>query len=425
MKRNLKHLRLNFRKMGFLRVVTLEGAQATLARYWHPKPHVVRASLEHAHGKVLAEDVASKLDVPPFDRSAVDGYAVRARNTFGADEGSPVRLKLIGSIMAGEWSNSKLGERQCAEIATGAPMLKGADAVVMVEHAISRGEEVGVYRAAAPGENVTKRGSEVKRGDIVAKAGTRLSPALVGTLAAVGVGKVKFYSPPCVSIISTGNELLRLGARSARGKVFDVNGPAIAGAVRECGGLPFYLGIVPDDPVRIRAAVERGLSAGDLVVISGGSSAGAGDVVPRVVGDMGKPGVIVHGLATKPGKPTFLAVLRGKAIFGLPGYPVSALVMFDKLVAQHVRRLAGLSPLKRQRVLAELGSKVLSAKGRQELVPVRLVRGRGKLVAQPIGKGSGAITSLSQADGYFEVPLQVELVERGEVVEVILLGETT
>ena len=406
-----------------MRVVTLEAAQAKLARHWRPMPRVVRAPLEHAYGKVLAKDVTSKVYVPPFDRALFDGYAVRARDTFGADEGSPVELELVGCITAGEWPRLRLGERQCAEIATGAPMPRGSDAVVMVEHVIARERKVKIYRAVAPGENVARRGSELGRGEVVAKAGTKLSPALVGTLAAVGVREVNFYSPPCVAIISTGDELSPPGARLARGKVFDVNGPAIAGAVRGCGGLPFYLGIVPDDPARIKAAVRRGLSVGDLVVISGGSSVGAGDVVPRAVGSVGGPGVIVHGLAAKPGKPTFLAVVRGKAIFGLPGYPVSALVMFDKLVAPHLRRLAGLPPLKRERVRAKLGSKVLSARGRQELVPVKLVRVRGGLVAQPLRKGSGAITSLSQADGYFEVPLEVELVERGEVVEVVRFGE--
>jgi len=404
-------------------VVTLKAARAKLARYWRPKPRVMRAPLEHAYGKVLAEDVASKIDVPPFDRALFDGFAVRARDTFGADEGSPVVLKLAGRIMAGGWPKLRVGKRRCAEIATGAPMPRGTNAVVMVEHTIPREKEVEVYRAVAPGENVAKRGSEVRRGELIARAGAKLSPALVGTLAAVGVREVKFYLPPCVAIISTGDELSLSGTKLVRGKVFDVNGPALAGAVKGCGGLPFYLGIVPDDPARIKAAVERGLSLGDLVVISGGSSAGAGDVVPGAVGSAGKPGVIVHGLAAKPGKPTFLAVARGKAIFGLPGYPVSALVMFDKLVAPYLRRLAGLPPLKRGRVLAKLGSKVLSARGREELVPVRLVRVRGELVAEPLRKGSGAITSLSQADGYIEVPLEVELVERGEVVEVVLLGE--
>jgi len=404
-------------------VVTLKAARAKLARYWRPKPRVMRAPLEHAYGKVLAGDAVSKIDVPPFDRSGVDGYAVRARDTFGADESSPVTLKLVGRIMAGEWPKLRVGKGQCVEIATGAPLPKGVDAVVMVEHAIPHERGAEIYRAVAPGENVAKRGSEVRRGELIARARAKLSPALVGTLAAVGVREVKFYSPPCVAIISTGDELSLSGTKLVRGKVFDINGPALAGAVKECGGLPFYLGIVPDDPARIKAAIERGLSLGDLVVISGGSSAGAGDVVPGAVGGVGKPGVIVHGLAAKPGKPTFLAVVRGKAIFGLPGYPVSALVMFDKLVAPYLRWLAGLPLLERERVRAKLGSKVLSTRGREELVPVKLVRVRGELVAEPLRKGSGAITSLSHADGYFEVPLEVELVERGEVVEVVLLGE--
>jgi molybdenum cofactor synthesis domain-containing protein len=407
---------------GFLRVRTLEDAKRSLEEHWRPKPSAVEAPLERAGGRILAEDVVSRVDLPPFDRAAVDGYAVRAADTFGADEGAPIELLCVGRVRAGDWPKLRIDKGKCAEIATGAPMPKGADAVVMVEHTIAERGAVRVYRAVAPGENVVGRASEVKRGEVVLRAGRRLTPQVIGTLAAVGVKKVKVFRRPAVAVISSGAELARPGSRLAPGKVYDVNGPAICEAVRACGCEPVYLGITRDEPEQVRSKIERGLASCEVVIISGGSSAGRGDVVPSVASKMGKPGLLVHGLAMRPGKPTFVAVVGGKPVFGLPGYPVSALMVFDQLVAPYLRELAGERQPRRERVMARLGRRILSAKGRRELVPVRLARRNGELLAEPLLKGSGAITSLSTADGYIEVPLGREMVEEGEIVEVVLFG---
>jgi putative molybdopterin biosynthesis protein len=307
------------------------------------------------------------------------------------------------------------------EISTGAPLPKGADSVVMVEHAAAMGNSVSIYRAVSPGENVAQKGSEIKRGAVILKAGQKLTPSMLGTIAAVGFRKVKVFRKPRVAVISTGAELKPPGSRLRRGQVYDVNGPTICSAVEECGGEARYWGIVPDRKSQIAGLVGRALLSSDLVLISGGSSAGAGDVVPAAVNSLGRPGVVVHGLALKPGKPTFIAVVRGKPIFGLPGYPVSALMIFYKLVTPYLRELAGLPPLEEKTALAKLSKKVLSARGRQEFIPVKLMRKRGELTATPILKGSGAITSLSTADGYFEVPLEKEIVHEGEIVRVSLL----
>ncbi len=407
---------------GFLRVRTLEEAKRLLEEHWRPKPSVAEVPLERAGGRILAEDVVSRVDLPPFDRAAVDGYAVRAADTFGADEETPIELLCVGRIRAGDWPKLRVGRGRCAEIATGAPMPRGADAVVMVEHAIAEKNAVRVYRAVAPGENVVQRASEVKRGEVVLPAGRRLTPQLIGTLAAVGVGRVKVFERPRVAVISSGAELTRPGGRLGRGKVYDINGPAICEAVRTCGCEPVYLGIVRDEPARVRSAIEKGLASCEVVIISGGSSAGRGDLVPNVVSDMGEPGLLVHGLAMKPGKPTFVAVVSGKPVFGLPGYPVSAFMVFDQLVAPYLRELAGDRQVKRERAVARLSRRILSAKGRRELVPVKLLRRDGELLAEPLLKGSGAITSLSMADGYIEVPLGREMVEEGEIVEVVIFG---
>jgi len=393
-----------------------------LKKHWRPRLKVIDMLLDEAGGLALAGDVVSKLDVPPFDRASVDGYAVHASDTFGEGEDSPVRLECVGRLPAGAWPRVELRAGECLEIATGAPLPRGADAVVMVEHVIARKSTVNVYRAVAPGENVARRGSEVKRGATVLRAGQQLSPPSIGTLAAIGVKTVKVYKRPKVAVISSGAELRAPGSRLGRGQVYDVNGLAICRAIEECGGEAEYLGIVRDQPSQIAGLVKKGLSSSDVVVISGGSSAGAGDIVPSVVDSLGRPGVIVHGLALKPGKPTFIAVIRNKPVFGLPGYPVSALIVFDQLVAPLLRSMAGLPPLERKIVRARLSAKILSARGRKELVPVELVRGSNGLSARPILMGSGAITALSAADGYIEVPLEEEIIGEGKIVKVLLFG---
>ena len=408
---------------GFLKAKTLEKALGRLERYWKPRPKAIEVPLAGAGGLVLAGDIISRLDIPPFDRAAVDGYAVHASDTFAAREDSPVPIKCVGRLPAGTWSRVKLRAGQCLEIATGAPLPNGADAVVMVEYAVARKDVVDIYRAVAPGENVAERGSEVRRGTKVLRAGQRLSPSLVGTLAAIGIKMVRVYGRPRVAVISTGAELRPPGSKLRRGQIYDVNGPTICMAIEECGGEAEYLGIAGDRPSQISRLVEKGLSSSDVVVISGGSSAGAGDIVPSVVDRLGRPGVIVHGLALKPGKPTFIAVVRNRPVFGLPGYPVSALIAFDQLVAPNLRQMARLPPLERKTVSARLSAKILSARGRREFVPVELVRGSEGMSAKPILKGSGAITALSAAHGYIEVPLEEEIIEEDEIVEVVLFGK--
>lgn len=409
---------------GFLKAKTLEKALGRLEKYWKPRPKVIEVPLASAGGLILAEDVVSKMDIPPFDRAAVDGYAVHASDTFGAREDSPVPLKCVGRLPAGTWSRVKLRAGQCFEIATGAPLPNGPDAVVMVEYAVAHKDVVNIHRAVAPGENIAKRGSELKRGAKVLRAGQRLSPPSIGTLAAVGIKTVKVRGRPKVAVISTGAELRPSGSKLGRGQIYDVNGPTICRAVEECGGEAEYLGIAGDQPSQIAGLVKKGLSSSDAVVISGGSSAGAGDIVPSIVDRLGRPGVIVHGLALKPGKPTFIAVVRSKPVFGLPGYPVSALIIFDQLVAPQLRRMASLPPLERKTVRAKLSMKILSARGRREFVPVELVHEGDGVRARPILKGSGAITALSAADGYIEVPLEEEIIEEGKMVRVMLFGGT-
>lgn len=402
------------------RVVTLEEAKAALDKFWRPKPNNVFVSASQAVGWVSAVEVKSKIDVPPFDRATYDGFAVRAADTFGAAENSPVELKLVGRILAGTWPKMHLRSGSSVEITTGAPLPPGADAVVMSEYAVADGESVKIYRAVSPGENITKKGSDIKKGQTVIGRLKQLNYLDVAVLAAVGVNKIMVRNRPKVAIISTGSELMEPGTKLRPGKIYDVNTTSLSEAVKTCGAEPIVLGIISDRFSAIRAAVNRGVKVADVVLISGGSSVGVGDITPRAIGSLGRPGVVVHGIAMKPGKPTFIAVVKNKPIFGLPGYPVSALMVFDQLVADYLHELSGVPRGRKSVVQAKLATKVLSARGRRELIPVKLVGRDGQKFAEPILKGSGAITSLSTADGYIEVPLEREIVDEGETVEVKL-----
>ncbi len=404
----------------FRRVVTLEEAKAALNRKWRARPRDALLPVSSSFGRVISSDVFSKVDVPPFDRATFDGYAVLASDTFGAAENSPVELKLSGSVMAGTWPKARVSSGSCVEIATGAPLPSGADAVLMSEYVVTQGKKVSVYRPISPGENISRRGSDIKKGQAVLRKLTRLTKIDIAVLAAVGVKKIKARRKPRVAIISSGSELVEPGKKLLPGQIYDVNSSSLIEAVRACGAEPVFIGIARDNAAAIRAAIEKGLRASDIVLISGGTSVGAGDISPRVINEMGKPGIIVHGLAMKPGKPAFIAVVKGKPIFGLPGYPVSALMVFDQLVADYLHGLSGVLREKLNIVVAKLSSRFISARGRKELVPVKLAEKGGQQLAEPILKGSGAITSLSTADGYIEIPLEREIVEEGETVEVKL-----
>ncbi len=405
---------------GFLRVVTLEWAKAALDKKWKPELGDTILPISGAAGRVSLGEVISKIDVPHFDRAAYDGYAVRASDTFGASEKSPKELGLAGKVMPGNWPRIRVGTGACAEISTGAPMPRGSDAVVMSEQVVTKDGVVIIYRAVSPGENIIKRGSDIKKGQVVVPRSKRLTLADVAALAAVGAKKIRVRSAPRVAIISSGSELLKPNEKPSMGKVHDVNGPALMEAVRACGAEPVFLGIAKDNAPDIRDFVARGLKISDIVLISGGSSVGAGDLAPKAINEMGKPGVIVHGLAMKPGKPAYVAIVHNKPVFGLPGYPVSALMVFDQLVADRLHELSGIPRGRRNVVRARLSTRVISARGRLELVPVRMFKKGGQVLAQPIFKGSGAVTSLSTADGYIEVPLERELLDEGEDVDVKL-----
>ncbi|MCS7103122.1 MAG: molybdopterin-binding protein, partial [Candidatus Korarchaeum sp.] len=315
----------------------LDEVKELVMKYEGPK-RVERVSIWSAIGRVLAEDVVSSVDVPSFDRAMLDGYAIRAEDTFWADEDNPVELKVVGEASAGHPFLGEVGKGEAVEVATGAPIPRGANAVVKEEFTLRRGDKVLIMRAVPPGENIQGAGSDIRVGEALLYRGTVLSPRELGILAAAGIREVDVLTRPKVGVFSTGDELVQPGEELGYGKIYDINSLTLFSSVLEDGGEPVFLGILPDDYESIKRALSEGLADSDLILVSGSTSVGAGDVMYRVLEELGPPGVLVHGIAIHPGKPTVIAEVRGKLVIGLPGYPTSCLTVYRELVSPLIRK---------------------------------------------------------------------------------------
>ena len=406
----------------FRDVVTIDEARNLLFNYFSPQRKVETVPLYLAVNRVLANDVYALTDVPPFDRATMDGYAVRVEDTFTAEEDNPVILKVTGVIEAGKKPEIEVSRGEAVEIATGAMMPKGANAVVMVEYTRRRGDEIEVFKPVSPGENVMYAGSDIMAGELIAREGSRLTHREIGVMAACGIKEVEVYRKPRVAIISTGNELISPGEKLVEGKIYDVNSYSLAAAVEENGGEAILIGIARDNEAEMRRFIDKALREADIVMTSGSTSAGAGDAMYRILDEF-NPGVIVHGIAIKPGKPAIIAVSDSKPIFGLPGYPTSAMTVFEVIVAPIIREMAGISESEVARLKARLALKVFSAEGRREYLPVNVVEGVEGYSAYPVsGSYSGAVTAFAFTDGFVEIPENVVMLEEGEEVEVKLFS---
>ncbi|WP_448190270.1 molybdopterin biosynthesis protein [Azospirillum sp. sgz301742] len=385
-----------------------------------------RVALADARGRVLARDVVAGVDVPGFDRSSVDGFAVRASDTAGASEHAPVLLTLNDEVLsAGAQPRETVAPGTATVIATGGMVPRGADAVVMVEHTETHdgdGElKVEIRKPAVPGGFVAAAGSDIGRGETVLRRGQVLTSREVGVLAAVGLAEVDVLRRPRVAILSTGDEIVAPGQPIRPGAVYDSNAAILAAAVEELGGEPVRLGVSPDSEAELERLVARGVEC-DALVLSGGTSKGAGDLSYRIVSRLNDPGVLVHGVALKPGKPLCLAATKGKPVVILPGFPTSAVFTFHEFVAPVIRALAGLPVAAKEAIAATLPMRVGSERGRMEFVMVSLVRGADGLVAYPLAKGSGSVTAFSAADGFIAIDQHAEAVEAGTPVSVQLIG---
>jgi len=412
---------LGMRKI-FRKLATVEEAAAVIRESFTVEDFKVELiPLTDALGRILAEDVASPLDVPGFDRSAMDGYAVRAEDTFGADETRPVSLRLKGRVEAGHSVELEVSVGEAVEVSTGAPIPRGANAVVMVEYTMENDGAIQVFRSASPGENITSAGSDISIGEVILRRGSTITYREMGVLAALGLSQVKVYAKPKVAILSTGDELASPGSTLKNFQVYDVNSYSLFAAVREAGCIPIMMGVVGDDELKFKSSLTKALTSSDVVITSGSTSAGFGDMMYRVLEELEPGSILIHGLSVKPGKPTVIARVMGKPIFGLPGYPASAMTIFNLLVKPYLASLTRLQPPGGSVVEARFAMKLVKALGRRELMPVHVIReDGGGLVAYPILKGSGAVTSFSLADGYIDVPAHLNFLEEGEVVNVHL-----
>jgi len=380
---------------------------------------LVRESL----GRILAADVLARVDVPSFDRSNFDGYAVRAADTFGVTEMSPRSIELLTeSLEAGRAPTVEVEQGQAVTIATGGMVPRGADAILMVEHTEERGDRVFVRRAVTPGSGIAFAGTDIASGETVLRAGTVLTSRDTGVLAALGEEYIDVNRQPRVTILSTGNEIIAPGEPMRPAAVYDSNSQVLADAVREQGGLPHFGGIIRDNVEELRACLQRALLRSDVVLLSGGTSKGKGDLCYRVVAELNDPGIVVHGVALKPGKPICMAVTAGKPVVVLPGFPTSAIFTFHEFVAPVIRKLAGRQAAVHETLEATLAVRTNSEVGRTEYLLVGLVRTDGGLSAFPMGKGSGSVTTFSRADGFVTIPRHTEIVEAGELVQVRLIG---
>jgi putative molybdopterin biosynthesis protein len=417
------------RQEQFLEVVSAEEAHARFVRHVDLAPlPAEQVALSLSLGRVLAHDLVAPIDVPPFDRANVDGFALRSVDTVGAGQGIATRLALNGEvIVCGHPPALEVEARTATTIATGGVLPRGADAVIMIEHTelVDEGAApaIDLRRAVAPGQFVSYAGSDIARGEVVLRRRSAISSREIGMLAACGIQSVEVIRRPKVAVLSTGDELVAPGGVLGPGRVFDSNGAIIAAAVTEAGGEPAAFGAFPDDEAALERAVRGALAACDLVVLSGGTSKGAGDLSHRIISKLGRPGILVHGVALKPGKPLCLAVVEGKPLVVLPGFPTSAIFTFHAFVAPVIRARAGLPPEAARVVEADVPVRIGSELGRKEFALVTLVAGDQRPVAFPSAKGSGAVTSFSQADGFLEIDALAPALDAGSRARVTLIGQ--
>ena len=395
--------------------ISLDEALAAILEAATPIARTERIPLREAGGRVIAAPPSASMDVPPFDRAAMDGYAVRAEDTFGAGRYDPKILRSIETVHTAQVATRSVGSAQCIQIATGAPMPQGADAVVMVEETerVAGTDDIRIFTPVYPRQHVGRRAADIAAGQPVLQAGDVLNPSRIGALAAVGTLDVDVYARPRIAILSTGNEIVEPGQPLGPGQIYDINRFTLSAIITAHGGVPVILPTAQDTIEALSTAIDSAL-AEDVLVFSGGSSVGERDLIMDVLVKRGE--VLFHGVAVKPGKPTVFGHVDGKPVLGMPGYPTSCLSNGYMLLVPMLRRMARLPEHRPQIARLPLARRIVSTTGRHQFYTVRIADGS----AVPAFKASGDITSMAHADGYIEIPPQVDIVEAGELVDVKL-----
>jgi molybdenum cofactor synthesis domain-containing protein len=399
----------------FKKLIPLEEAKEIAFSKVKPIEEKEQVDLLALSNRVLAEDIKANFDVPPFDKAAMDGYAVKAEDTYRASIEKPIKLRCIGIIYAGEISGKVVKQGTCIKISTGAKLPLYANAMVRLEDIQVSDEVVQIFRPVYPYQDIIRKGADISKGSLLLQKEDLLIPPKIGSLASQGIRKVIVYRKPKISIIPTGNEIQKLDKELAEGQVYDINSYTLATLIKDCGGIPKIFPIILDKFDKLKGVIREALSEADVVLISGGSSVGTRDLIPEVISELGR--IFFHGVQIRPGMPTLFGAIKNKLIFGIPGYPTSCMITSYLFVSPVVRKLAHL-PYKPKVVKARLASRHTSPLSRCQLLPVKLDKG----LAYPVFKGSGAITSTANAKGWIEIPINVEFIEKGEEVEVKLWG---
>ncbi|MBF0118327.1 MAG: molybdopterin molybdotransferase MoeA [Desulfobacterales bacterium] len=373
-------------------------------------------------GRVLAKDIYSDIDLPDFTRATMDGYAVCAASTFGATEGVPIYLKIKGSIAMGEAPSFAISLGEAAKISTGGMLPDGADSVIMIEHTdVLDDSTIEIYKSLAPGQNVIHFGEDFKKGDILLKRGRKIRPQEMGLLAAFGHTSVSVYKQPVIGIISTGDEIIKIEDKPCLGQLRDINTYTLLGQIKEIGAKALKFGIVKDNLDELLNIAKKTIEQCDMVLISGGSSVGMRDYTISALSMLSNSNILVHGVAISPGKPTILAKIENKAVWGLPGHVVSAMIVFKVVVKPFIDYISGLNSTEETKISAVLSRNIPSAQGRIDYIRVKLFKKDNMLLAEPVLGKSGLINTMVKADGLIEIPINVEGLKKESIVEVSLL----
>jgi molybdopterin molybdotransferase len=406
----------------FFSVQPVQQALELLFDRWQPRQRPEVIEVRRALGRVPTGEARAQINLPTFRRSAVDGYAVRAADTYGASQNLPAYLTCMGNVLMGAEALIEVGQGQAVEVHTGGMLPRGADAVVMVERTQLLGAgELEVLAAVAPGENVIQVGEDIQQNDLILPVRRRLRPQDIGGLLAAGVGSIEVAAMPRVGILSCGDELVPPEKNPASGQVRDINSHMLAALVERTGGEPVSLGIARDTLAGYQACARAGLEAVDILVLTAGSSVSTRDLTRAVINDLGAPGILQHGLAVKPGKPTIIALCGDKPVIGLPGNPVSALLVARQIMVPIIERALGLPPRLQATIRARLTGNIASTTGREDSIPVRLIARDDGLHAEPIFGKSNLIFTLVRADGLVQVPLNSAGIPAGTMIDVVLL----
>ncbi len=407
--------------MKMFKVKSVKEAKRELVKYFNDyRLEIEEVNISQSLGRILADDVFSNIDVPHFRRSTVDGYAVIAKDTYGVSESLPAFFEILGEVHMGEGTDINIDPDTTCYVPTGGMVPRGADSVVMMEYTEKMDEEnLAVNRAVVPKENLISIGEDISKDQSVLRRGLKLRPQDIGVLSSIGIDRVRVYKLPTIAIISTGDEIVEPSEDAKQGQIRDINTYTLSAMAEEAGCIVTRKVVLEDEFQALKSMVEECVDKNDIVIISGGSSVGTKDITDKVINGVGEPGVFVHGIAIKPGKPTILAKVKNKAVFGLPGQPVSAMIVFKVFVEYLIKHIQGIETELEYSIEARFSSNISSSQGRETYQMVVLERDGEEYLAKPIYGKSGMVTLMSRAMGYIKIESGKEGVQRGEKVRVI------